>query len=387
MALHYVEDWLLCLYGSLDIEGNPTRRRFTAPIASPISLANYDKRFIQSVGAAIEANQGLTDRQVLLAVKVITKYEKQWERLGANPMYLLLPDQEVPLRLPIREVNRECSITREDKTIRIVFPYNSEMISQFYNNVNESAGRWVFNKEGNRKVWELDFTEGNIHKLANMSLDKVPFEISSEMQALIQLAREDHSPRLDYVDNKLVCVDVPEIAVNAMIEYGFSPDADVFEWILLATKFGVTPTPALLEQSEMAARMVNVEKDLSTYPGTSTITWDDLDHLIETTSFNILFHYRERELKKVERDIRSRYTDCSRFAFVEASTRDFDYATINNQMMDNITLDLKKTLLLTDLIIGNPRSRTFLSTKCLGMLYMIPDDRKQNADVQTSDKG
>lgn len=379
MALHYIEDWLLCMYGAMSADG--TVRRYTQ---GPISLATYDKKFVNSVSSAIEGGTGLTDRQLLLAVKVITKYEKQWAALGVSPAYLLDPNVELPLRIPLREVDRSCSISRDGKTIQIVFPYNSTLISEFYNKSQEAAGNWEFVKEGNRKVWKLDFTEGNIFKLAQLPLHNVSFEISDEMKELLALAGENYAPTIDLIDKQLVCTNVPKFAMQAMEEHGFNPNGDPLRWALLSVKFGLKVGPTLSKECELAKKILTSPDDMSSYTGSSSITWDEFDKLVEATNFNFLFHYRNRDLAKLEKEFNNRYNDISRFTFLEASMQ--NNANNKNKIMENITSDLKNTILVTDLVIGSPRSRDILSFHCLGMLYMIPDNRRIDASVQTNNQ-
>lgn len=385
MALHYLEDWLLCMYGAIDTEGKSTVRRYASVNNGPISLAAYDKRFITSVSEAIQRNTGMTDRQVVLAVKIVTKYEKQWANLSLNPMYFLLDD--IPLRLPIREVDRTCAITIVDKDIQAVFPYQSELITEFHNAANEACGTWVFEKEGSRKTWHISLTEGNVHKLANMkNLDKVRFEIDPRLQELMDLARNPVLPTLDYVDGRMVLHNVPSQAVEALVRSGWTAHADLIEWILAAPKYGITVSAELKAQAPTATKILAAGEELESYPGTSTLTWDEFSTLLDSNDFTYLFYYRGRELRNLEERFKTSYTEkLERFAFLESST-----SSDNNKMMEHITeqnINLRRTILVTDLIIGAQRPRDFLSSQCLGMLYMIPDNGRQNATMPSNNQG
>ena len=382
MALHTLEDWLLCMYGALAPDGSPKSR--WAAFTPPISLATYDKRFITSVGESIQRNVGLTDRQVVLAVKVVTKYERQWKALGVNPSYLL--EEDIPLQLPIRVVDRSCSIVLEDKTIKVTFPYNSELISEFYNSTENAAGSWVFKKEQSPKVWEIDFTEGNVHKIATMAnLSKVPFEVDPVMTELFKMVREPILPTLSYVDGKMVMENVPHEARDSMVSMGWVEDSvDLLHWSLVAQRHGVDVAPSLTEAVNLGSRMLLTETEIDSYPGTSTVTWDEFYELADKMpNHTFLFYYRGRDLNKVQDTVRPDFL--TRAKFLDASVRDTD--TPNQKMMENITemnIDLHKTILVTDLIIGAQRSREFLSAHCLGMLYMIPDNGRQNATMPFS---
>lgn len=383
MALHYLEDWILCMYGALDTEGKQQVRRYSSVNNGPISLAAYDKRFITSVAEAIQRNTGMTDRQVVLAVKIVTKYEKQWANLNLNPMYFLLDD--IPLRLPIREVDRTCAITLVDKDIQVVFPYQSDLITEFHNSANEACGSWTFEKTGSRKTWHIDLTEGNVHKLANMKhLDKVKFDIDPRVQELMVLARTPVIPTLDFANGQMFMHNVPERAFEAMMQNGWSPTADLTEWALAAPKYGVDVSKELQDQVPIAAKILASGASVDTYPGTSTLTWDEFDALVDSNDFSYLFYYRSRELRNLEQRFKTSYTDkLERFAFLESNSATND----NSKMMENITdqnINPRRTILVTDLIIGAQRPRDFLSSQCLGMLYMIPDNGRQNAAMPSS---
>lgn len=377
MPLHYLEDWLLCLGGALDVKGN----QLQFALHGPISLASYDKRFISSVTATIQSGNGLTDRQILLAVKIVTKYEKQWATLGVSPAYLL--NSDIPLRLPIREVDRSCSITLDNKTINVVFPYQSELIAEFHNLAEGSAGQWQFVKEGKQKFWQIDFTEGNIHKLAHMQhLTKVEFSVDPAIQTLMEQAKQPVVPTIDFVDGQMSLVNVPLPAREAMINNGWSPTADLFEWTLAANRYAIATSPALCAQVPLAAKIIEADVDINIkYPGTSTITWEDFDQLFNSNSFSYLFYYRRRELDKLKEFVLPKYENSNRLLFLESNVNSKDSRLTTSQAIleetAKININLQKTILVTDMIIGAQFSRDFLSSQCLGMLYMIFDPTHQ----------
>ena len=242
MSLKSVEDWLECMQGLRAPDGQPhdLSKDFWNRKPAPIKLATYDGRFVESVVGAIKQKKGLTDKQVLLAVKVITKYKRQWSQLGLDPSYLETGDVE--LRLPIREVDRTTSITREDRALRLRFPYKSNLIQELHNLSGRSCGGWEYDREG--KSWIIDMTEGNILRLIHCkSFHEVHWNMEPEIAKLFDDAKELMGnprglPTVDLQDGALIYENVHELALES-IRTASTDGSNIFIDILVAQRHGL----------------------------------------------------------------------------------------------------------------------------------------------------
>lgn len=155
---YYIEDWLLWLAAKRTATGDVIDFPWYAE--TPISLANYDVSFIMRTSSAIDNNIGLTEKQRDLAVKIVTKYQRQiWSKLNKDVSYLKDLPHSVT-RLEVREVDKTCSIESDDKYWYIVFPYDPPMVDQLHKLSAHSAG--VFKWEGSEKRWHVVRNERNL---------------------------------------------------------------------------------------------------------------------------------------------------------------------------------------------------------------------------------
>ena len=165
--LPYIEDYIALL------ADDP----FLWPPRTPlIKLARYDEPIVNSMAYQINKNISFTDRQSVLAHKIVTKYRKQWLAAGYdvtghidNPQY----------RLPIRTVDRRKIIDVQDNLIHIRFPYDQELISRIRAAVQDLPGRLQWNPDCHswaaaliepRIIWAKEFgTENGFEFGANFT--------------------------------------------------------------------------------------------------------------------------------------------------------------------------------------------------------------------------
>ena len=172
MTLRYVEDYLEFLYGTMDKEGNSTSAfSYSMLNKGKIKLATYDKSPVASMGsfcmkARVDQYEScLTDRQVELARKIITKYRRQLLLHG-----IILPDsdQDIELRHPTRKIDRTKYLEHdaEKKQLNLKFPYDPKKISTLHDYVNTGAGKVEWTNAERR--WQFDLTEGNVAKILEL---------------------------------------------------------------------------------------------------------------------------------------------------------------------------------------------------------------------------
>ena len=172
MTLRYVEDYLEFLYGTMDKEGNGSSVfNYAIHATSKIKLATYDKSPVSSMGAFCSKARTenyescLTDRQVDLARKIITKYRRQFLAIG-----IALPenDSDLELRHPVRTIDRVKYLAHDidNKQIKLKFPYDPKKVSVLHDYSNNSAGQCEWDNAS--RHWTFDLTEGNIAKMLEL---------------------------------------------------------------------------------------------------------------------------------------------------------------------------------------------------------------------------
>jgi len=371
LSLKFLEDWLLFMGGLIDINGqtvkDPWRRN------KPIKLATYDIRFVESVCTSIRNNTGLTDRQVLLAVKVIQKYKRQWTQLGLDPSYL--ESEDIPLSLPIREVDRTHSAWIEDKRIYIKFPYDPKVIAKLSTASGEMPGHWVW--DATAKHWSLDLLECNIAELVKMKIfNSTEWKIDPKLKELLDIAGsfELYSkvyPLLDLTSNGLEMLNCTDALIESMHQHGFDPQGDVLKMGLLAFKHGMGVTRSLLEHFGVTdPRRMLLEAQFpaeDSYPGQSNMVWQKFNELMRTANdLNYVFLYRTNSMPRVMAKT-SDYYACSK-----------EYITVKPGFATEVSTKAKQSVLVTDVLIGN-QAALELAQQYLAVLYMIADDERVDA--------
>jgi len=167
-----------------------------------VSLARYDTQIVASIANQTFNGTGFSDRQALLAHKLVVKYKRQF----ANNGILIGEHEEDPkFRLPLRQVDRSKIITLNDKKIVVRFPYDVKMIDALREYGKKIPSELRFNKPN--RQWEADITEPRVLWACEFA-DKYEFEIDT---VLLELREKiDHCQQiryaieLDYVDNQIV---------------------------------------------------------------------------------------------------------------------------------------------------------------------------------------
>ena len=165
-----------------------------------ISLARYDVSVLDSMCTAALENKALTTKQGELAVKIITKYNRQLAQKGIDVAPLETPTWRLPLR--VMDYSRRMSI-RDDK-IMIEFPFKSELIEGLREFRKDSQGHGEWNKD--KKRWEFALTEYNLVYLKTWS-EQNQFEIDTETYRLAKIIEDvEQTPyaiELDFGDGGL----------------------------------------------------------------------------------------------------------------------------------------------------------------------------------------
>ena len=183
-----VEDYILFIGGYKDQSGK------TILETSPISLARYDVKILDSFCQQIIAGTALTDKQSQLSIRLLEKYRRQMGNL--NPM-VLLPDTINNFRLGVRQIDRSKKAFIKDGKIILKFPFDPELINQIKKQHREGIGYWVFDRD--MKEWHASITESNVNWVVTVSAKhtiQVDEELLNLFEKIVEVERIPYSIEL-----------------------------------------------------------------------------------------------------------------------------------------------------------------------------------------------
>lgn len=188
-TLPYIEDYIVLM--ATDTLNWP-------PAVPPIKLARYDEPIVNSMAQQVQNNLGFTDKQAILAHKIVVKYRKQW----ASQNYDVGQHVTHPkYKNPIRNIDRSKSIGIDQNKIYLRFPYDQILISELRASVQSVNGSLSFNKD--KRQWEAGLVEPRLIWAKEFGL-KYQFMFSEEFDQLIQLmlGQDEYEIKLAKLDNE-----------------------------------------------------------------------------------------------------------------------------------------------------------------------------------------
>lgn len=200
--LPYIEDYIDILGGNF----------LTWPPKDPvIKLARYDEPIVQSMAEQVNRGLGFTDRQSVLAHKIVVKYRKQWATAGYDVSEHI---ERGRFKLPIRSVDRTKRISIVDGEIRINFPYDQELISRMRADITTVPGRLQW--DSNKHSWVASLIEPRIIWAREFGI-KNGFEFAPEFTAVLDsmLDTTDYSIALTKSDHGFTVTN----AESSLLEY------------------------------------------------------------------------------------------------------------------------------------------------------------------------
>lgn len=198
---HFIEDYIMDM-GATFLTWPPKQ--------SQIKLARYDETIVQSMADQVNSGIPFTDKQATLALKLVTKYRKQWKKIGYditdqidNPRY----------KFPIRVIDRRKFVEVNGNRIDIRFPYDQNIISLIRSS-QDVPGSMIFNKE--LKLWQAAITPPRVLWCGEFAI-KNSFEISESFTKLFDsiIGQDIIRPRLCEKDGQLVL----ENASDSLVDY------------------------------------------------------------------------------------------------------------------------------------------------------------------------
>lgn len=173
-VLPYIEDYIEVLGGYLGIKGKDMT----------YSLARYDVQIVHSLAEQTNKGIGYTDRQALLAHKLVVKYKKQFAK---HHLDIGFHEDNGHFRLPVRFVDRGKTIRLNDGIIEVRFPYSTEMIDYLRETGKNIPGHIHFDKD--KKAWLCTITEPRLLWLEQLA-NKYNFDISVELENYINQVKD-----------------------------------------------------------------------------------------------------------------------------------------------------------------------------------------------------
>jgi len=174
--------------------------------------ARYDQSAINNIAEQVNGGGAFTDRQQELAIKLVTKYRRQWKKLGYDVSNI---DLNTPVLRPIRrDIDRDHKVYVENNRIIIKFPYKPKLISIIADYGNRSFGRANWDKEN--KIWSFTITPSNVYWVTKFASDH-KFAVEESFNKLceqVEQAYDFKDIRLDIIDKQLVLHDAPETMLD-----------------------------------------------------------------------------------------------------------------------------------------------------------------------------
>jgi hypothetical protein len=219
----HVEDYIELIAGFRDVSGKSRYSIFQLP-ESPLNLARYDVKVLESFGTQSKDGIAFTDRQAKLATDLVIKYERQLAKLGVS----VAPVKENPVfRIPLRQIDRTSRIWADNNNIYIRFPYNMETIDAVRTESKQSLGKIEWNPAD--KLWRADLTEYNLnwaYAFAQANKFEIDSTVTSLMNQILEVEKQSYAIELKAGAETLSITN----AMPSLIEYidthlqGFAAD-------------------------------------------------------------------------------------------------------------------------------------------------------------------
>lgn len=210
----YIEEYVEFIGGYRDSSGK--KLGLFSQVPSPLSLARYDVSIVSSLACqTAEDNKSYTDKQSLLAVKLVDKYRKQLANLK-TPIFLPEKAESLPFKLGIRQVDRSKKVYLDDNKFVVKFPYDTKLIEIVKKQIREGYGLAKFDNE--EKCWKMAMTEHMLNWIMAICPQN-GFEIDGDVLELynkmLEAEKQDFKIELDIVGDTPVISNAP----NGLLEY------------------------------------------------------------------------------------------------------------------------------------------------------------------------
>jgi hypothetical protein len=184
---------------------------------SYVKVNLFDSNIVTSFSNQIFSGKGFTEKQSLLAIKLLKKY---CNNLEIATKKIIAPELMNPqFRFPIRKIpslqHKRVSITTDSqwgKVIKVEFPYSEEKVGKIRKN-RENLGHAMW--DGDVKAWHFCLSEPALKFVRELTLNE-PFEYDDEFKDYLDQVDkivntiESHVPMLILEGNTAVFKNVSE---------------------------------------------------------------------------------------------------------------------------------------------------------------------------------
>lgn len=204
------------------------------------NLNRFDKNIISSFYDQIINGKGFTEKQSLLAIKILNRYTKP---INLSLGYDITPFISKPLyKFSLRKINLDKKISisvngDNEKYISVIFPYNEQIITKFREAKDKlNICFW----DVDNKCWSFSMDEQSIAFLYYIK-NEFSFEIDEDIQNLFDQAKnifdnfEKYIPVLDIKNNEVKILNklpyFPEISSQDLLKsVFFARDLSITTW-------------------------------------------------------------------------------------------------------------------------------------------------------------
>lgn len=212
------------------------------------NINSYDTNLVDSFTNQIFRGSGFTEKQSILAVRILKRYSKNFSAaLGTDISQFL---ENPNFKFTIRKVNavvKQISVIDHNtygRAIKVEFPYNQERVDSIRKS-RDTLG--YANWDGEQKAWIFSLDERNIQFLSNF-LNTDHFDIDDEFKSYLKQVSEivknveNHVPMVT-IENGLPKYQnqsrfVPEMTSNDVVSALFEArKAGIFTWDEKVTQY------------------------------------------------------------------------------------------------------------------------------------------------------
>jgi len=261
-------------------------------------IGSYDSNILHSFDSQICKNLGLTEKQAVLAEKILKKYSTQISNYFGKSIqpYLDTPQYKFPKRIvPQSKTIKITEGGKFKKIISVKFPYDEVLINKIKDYKKEHQTLfWPFPMfsidtifwDIDNKVWNFYFLEEHIDWIGN-NLENLGFDIDEEFTRIFEEIQkiknniEDYIPMVIFKDNKFSYL-------NSHKNIPQPTSTDLITVLFEAKKYGITTWDENIDQAVDSINPSNITKQILTENNTTQFILDYKKY--DFTDINEIIH-------------------------------------------------------------------------------------------------
>lgn len=171
----YAEDYAVCLR-NLSILTTPGITH-----QNMLRLSRFDRKVVSDLAEQVQHKRvALTSSQYDLLKTLVKKYTKQLKKHGIDCADI----DSAKLLFPLREIDKEQSVSISGEHLIVKFPYNPRFITEL-RTLKQGNGSFRFDSDSQRKFWKIALTEPHIEGIYKFA-KAFGFEVSTELEECYQ---------------------------------------------------------------------------------------------------------------------------------------------------------------------------------------------------------